>query len=76
MKVAVVGLGKLGLPLLAVLGKSGFSAHGYDVNKELINSLKREEFDFDEPQLTECLKSAVTNLYFQENFLMDKYSYD
>ena len=67
MKVAVVGLGKLGLPLLAVLGKSGFLAHGYDVNKELINSLKREEFDFDEPQLTEFLKSADTNIHFQEN---------
>ena len=67
MKVAVVGLGKLGLPLLAVLGKSAFFAHGYDINKELINSLKREEFDFDEPQLTEFLKSADTNLHFQEN---------
>ena len=67
MKVAVVGLGKLGLPLLAALGKSGFLAHGYDVNRELINSLKREEFDFDEPQLTEFLESARGNLLFQEH---------
>ena len=36
-RVSVVGLGKLGAPLAAVLASRGFSVIGLDVNKTLVD---------------------------------------
>ena len=38
-RVNVVGLGKLGAPLAAVLASRGFSVIGLDVNKVLVDAL-------------------------------------
>ena len=38
-RVSVVGLGKLGAPLAAVLASRGFTVIGHDVSKVLVDSL-------------------------------------
>ena len=39
-KVAVVGLGYVGLPLLVSVGRSGFSVMGFDVDRGRVESLR------------------------------------
>ena len=39
MKISVVGLGKLGSPLAAVLASKGHSVIGVDINPEFVNKI-------------------------------------
>ncbi len=54
-RVNVVGLGKLGAPLAAVLASRGFSVIGLDVNKTLVDALNAGRMPIVEPQLNELI---------------------
>jgi UDPglucose 6-dehydrogenase len=54
-RVNVVGLGKLGAPLAAVLASRGFSVIGLDVNKTLVDALNAGKMPIIEPQLNELI---------------------
>lgn len=54
-RVNVVGLGKLGAPLAAVLASRGFSVTGLDVNKALVDALNAGKMPIVEPQLNELI---------------------
>jgi UDPglucose 6-dehydrogenase len=56
MKISVIGLGKLGLPLAALLAKKGHEVHGYDLSSELRESLRNRSFRSVEPGLNELLE--------------------
>ena len=53
--VSIVGLGKLGAPLAAVLASRGFSVIGLDVNKVLVDALNAGRMPIVEPQLNELI---------------------
>ena len=40
MQVTVVGLGKAGLPLSAVIADSGIKVVGFDINQNHVNKIK------------------------------------
>ena len=54
-RVSIVGLGKLGAPLAAVLASRGFSVIGLDVNKVLVDALNAGRMPIVEPQLNELI---------------------
>ena len=54
-RVNVVGLGKLGAPLAAVLASRGFDVIGLDVNKTLVDALNAGKMPIVEPQLNELI---------------------
>lgn len=54
-RVSVVGLGKLGAPLAAVLASRGFTVIGLDVNKTLVDALNAGKMPIVEPQLNELI---------------------
>ena len=54
-KISLIGLGKLGLPLLATFGKNGQKIIGIDVDVNKINTLKNNELPFHETNLKEYL---------------------
>jgi UDPglucose 6-dehydrogenase len=54
-RINVVGLGKLGAPLAAVLASRGFSVIGLDVNKTLVNAMNAGKMPIIEPQLNELI---------------------
>jgi UDPglucose 6-dehydrogenase len=58
VKVCVVGLGKLGLPLAALLAINDIKVVGYDFNKSLVSELSLGEYKSGEPQLLEYLQKA------------------
>ena len=62
MKVAVIGLGKLGLPLAALLATSGNEVLGFDLSSSQRKLIRSGAFDFKEPRLNELLFSAKETL--------------
>src|SRR5881394_663454 len=61
-RVNVVGLGKLGAPLAAVLASRGFSVIGLDVNKTLVDALNAGKMPIVEPQLNELIAANKQRL--------------
>jgi UDPglucose 6-dehydrogenase len=73
MKISVVGLGKLGSPLLAVLASKGHDVIGVDVNAHFVEKINHGHAPIEEPILQELLSnhrsrvSATT--YYDEAIL-------
>lgn len=64
MKITVIGLGKLGLPLAAVLAHKGHEVTGIDHDSALIQRLYNNEYDYVEPALNEMLRSSPVDFFF------------
>ena len=62
MNVGVVGLGKLGLPLLALLANSNHKVFGFDISTKLLDTLRNQECPYLEPDLAEYLNSGWENI--------------
>jgi len=62
--VAIVGVGRVGLPLALVFAKEGCKVFGVDVNKELITCLQKKEMPFLEKGGEMLLKK-----YVNKNFI-------
>jgi UDPglucose 6-dehydrogenase len=67
-KILLVGLGKLGLPLLSTFGKNGQKIIGIDIDKEKINLLKTGKVPFFEPKLESYINLGFDNVTYDENF--------
>jgi UDPglucose 6-dehydrogenase len=72
IKPCVVGLGKLGLPLAAVLADAGFHTFGIDKNAPHVEILKQNKFVSPEPELNELLERNRSNLVFTSEFNLIK----
>lgn len=72
MKVAVIGLGYVGLPLAIRLSLSNFEVTGIDKNAQKINLLKKGKLPFakNEPGLLKFFQKATTlhNIKFSQSF--------
>jgi len=66
-KIGVVGLGKLGLPLAALLAERNFEVYGYDSSTANISKLNNKNYDFTEPRLNELLIKNEKRLSFQND---------
>ena len=66
-KVAVVGCGKLGLPLVAVLANAGHQVTGFDLNKSLIASLSIGQVPWFEVSLSSLLELNSKRVRFTSN---------
>jgi UDPglucose 6-dehydrogenase len=63
-QLSFFGLGKLGLPLAALFGRSGMKTVGIDVNSKLIARLKAGETPYVEAGLADLLKEAAPALTY------------
>jgi UDP-N-acetyl-D-mannosaminuronate dehydrogenase len=68
--IGVIGLGKLGLPLAAVIAEAGYRVSGVDYNQNLINKLKNREFNYDEPNLNEILAKHDHKIKFETDYTL------
>jgi UDPglucose 6-dehydrogenase len=62
MRIAVVGLGKLGTPLAAVLASKGNQIQGIDVNPRVVSSLNEGRAPVEEPGLQDLVSAARDRL--------------
>jgi UDPglucose 6-dehydrogenase len=54
-KISLVGLGKLGLPLLACMAKAGYETIGVDIEADVVDAVNRGESPIPEPGLDELI---------------------
>jgi UDP-N-acetyl-D-mannosaminuronic acid dehydrogenase len=76
-KIGVIGLGYIGLPLLASLAESGFNVIGMDIDQDKVGKLKRTlTADIYEPGLNEALNRHKDSIEFTDSceFLMQQCS--
>mgnify|MGYP006078243205 FL=1 len=64
ISICVLGLGRVGLPLATVLVNSGFSVVGIDINKKILESIKKSQSPFYDPPLQKSLDSAISSKKF------------
>ena len=55
MRISILGLGKLGAPLAAVMASKGFSVVGVDVNRSFVDAINAGKAPVDEPRLQELI---------------------
>lgn len=68
MDIAVVGLGKLGSPLAAVLADSGHNVIGVDLDPTTVKMINDGRAPVQEPGLQHCIESAGARLRATTNF--------
>jgi UDP-N-acetyl-D-mannosaminuronic acid dehydrogenase len=59
--IAVIGLGRVGLPLASVLANSGFKISGVDANQSRLESIKKGVCPFYDPPLQKNLEKAISS---------------
>ncbi len=62
MKLSVIGLGKLGSPLAAVLASKGYEVIGVDLNSDFVKKINEGRAPVDEPQLQNLITEHRTRL--------------
>ena len=68
MKISVVGLGKLGAPLSAVMASKGFTVVGIDLNQDFVDALNAGRAPVDEPQLQDLIDTSRARLHATDDF--------
>ena len=61
--IAIVGIGRVGLPLALVFAKEGYKVYGIDVNQETIRQLKKGQMPFKEKNGETLLKTYLNNRF-------------
>ena len=62
--IAVIGLGKLGLPLAVLIAKAGHKVFAFDQSLDLMSKLRDDSFRSSEPGLMSLLSSAKDQMVF------------
>jgi len=60
VKITVVGMGYIGLPTSVMFAKAGFNVCGYDVNQDVINTLKSGKIHIKEPDLQQAFEEVMS----------------
>lgn len=58
-RITVIGLGYIGLPTAAFLAKAGYSVEGVDVNRGIVESIRENRVEVEEPGLSEMVRDAI-----------------
>lgn len=73
MRISVIGLGKLGAPLLTTAASRGFEVIGVDINPSVINKINKAQPSVAEPKLSSLLKKYKSRIkatvYYQDAIL-------
>ncbi len=64
MNVAILGVGRLGLPMAALYASAGHKVIGIDLRDDLIEQLRAGTFRTDEPEVNDLLKQNADRLTF------------
>jgi UDPglucose 6-dehydrogenase len=63
VRVSVVGLGKLGAPLAAVMARAGHEVMGYDVDRRAVAALRAGRSPVEEPGLAELIAAHADRIH-------------
>ena len=60
-RIAIIGLGYIGLPTAVAFAQRGKSVQGVDINSEVVAKINQGRIHIVEPQLESAVKQAVEN---------------
>ena len=63
LKVSIIGMGYIGLPTAAVISKNKIRTHGVDIDKKIVNTIKKGNIHITEPGLKNMVSKAVKDGY-------------
>ena len=58
-KISIIGMGYIGLPTATMFASAGYTVYGYDVNEEVIATLKQGKIHIVEPDLNGLFKTVL-----------------
>ncbi len=67
-KLSVVGLGKLGSPMVAVFAKKGYEVLGLDINRDFVTALNEGRAPVEEPGLQELIDQNRERISATQDF--------
>jgi len=59
--VCIIGLGYIGLPTAIVTAKAGLKVSGFDINPDVVSTIKRQTIKLSEPGLLDELKNQLNS---------------
>ena len=68
MKVSIIGLGKLGAPMAAVMAHKGNTVVGVDINPGFVKAIREGRPPVNEPQLAEMITANQERLTATESY--------
>ena len=69
-KVAIIGMGYIGLPTAALIASKGFKVIGVDINQDIVDTTNSGESHFAEPDLEGLLRYVVEQKLLQATTVM------
>src|SRR5689334_9533606 len=68
MKLSIIGLGKLGAPMAAVMAHKGHTVIGVDINGTFVEAIRAGRAPVNEPGLAEMIQANRERLTATENY--------
>ena len=66
LKIAVIGIGRIGLPTALCFAKAGFETIGVDINEKLVNMVNSGDYPLkDEPEFDKIFETVIENKKFR-----------
>ena len=62
MNISVIGCGKLGICYATCFAQAGFNVYCYDINKQILDNIKNDNYNYNEPNLNEMISKYKSNL--------------
>lgn len=62
INIGIVGVGKLGICYAIILAKSGYKVFIYDINKIILDNIKNNTYNYNEPGLNDLITEFKSNL--------------
>ena len=68
MRISIIGLGKLGAPMSAVMAHKGHTVVGVDINPDFVKAIQEGRPPVNEPQLAELITANRERLSATESY--------
>ncbi|MGL6153836.1 MAG: hypothetical protein ACRC0W_01705 [Cetobacterium sp.] len=75
LKITILGMGYIGLPTGIAFARAGYVVNGFDVNTEVIETLKSGKIHIVEPDLQEAFDEALKSGRFIPTSKLEKSDY-
>ena len=62
--LGIIGVGKLGICYAIVLAKAGYKVYIYDINISILDNIKNDTYNYNEPGLNVLISEFKSNIIF------------
>jgi hypothetical protein len=67
LNIGLIGIGKLGICYSVILAKANYKVFVYDINTEILDSIKNNTYNYNEPELNSLIDRYKSNIILSYN---------